>query len=81
MLSRIGTEPARDTLVKYALGTLGITDPETPGFYNLVSLRPQFWDAFLEGLQESFGGWDGYVTKGLGFSEEDLAKVRANLLS
>lgn len=79
MLSRIGIEPAREQLVGFALKSLDITDPETPGFYNLVDLRPEFWDAFLEGLNEEFGGWDGYVVKCLGLSEEDLARVKKNL--
>ncbi|KND89616.1 Tyrosine-protein phosphatase [Tolypocladium ophioglossoides CBS 100239] len=81
MLSRIGTEPARDMLVQFAMASTGVTDPETPGFVNLVSLRPEFWEGFLEGLDDEFGGWDGYVTKGLGFSEGDLAKIKENLRS
>lgn len=81
MLSRIGTEPAREKLMHYAMSTLGIKDPETPGFYNLVSLRPEFWKRFQEGLEEEFGGWEGYVTKGLGFSTEDLEKIKGNLRS
>lgn len=79
MLSRIGIEPARDQLLAFAMKTVGITDPETPGFYNLVDLRPEFWEAFLQGLNEEYGGWDGYVVKGLGLSEDDLAKVKSNL--
>lgn len=79
MLSRIGTEPAREKLMHYAMSTLGIKDPETPGFYDLVSLRPVFWQRFQEALDEDFGGWDGYVTRGLGFSEGDLQKIKANL--
>lgn len=81
MLSRIGIEPVRDKLMPFAMNTVGITDPETPGFYNLVQLRPEYWDAFLEALDESFGGWDGYITsaEGLGFSEEDLATLKVNM--
>lgn len=81
MLSRIGTEPAREKLAGFAMYSVGITDPETPGFYELTSLRPEYWAAFLEGIQDEFGGWDGYVTKGLGLSEEDLATVKKNLRS
>lgn len=81
MLSRVGTEVARDKLLHFAMSSVGITDPETPGFYNLVDLRPEYWAAFLDGLQERFGGWDGYVTEGLGLSEEDLATIKKNLRS
>ena len=79
MLSRIGIEPAREQLVGFALKSLNITDPETPGFYNLVDLRTEFWDAFLDGLNEEFGGLVGCVGERLGLSEEDLAKVKKNL--
>ncbi|KAL6889593.1 protein-tyrosine phosphatase-like protein [Trichoderma longibrachiatum] len=81
MLSRIGTEVARDKLLKFALASVGTDDMETPGFYNLVELRPQYWTAFLEGLEEKFGGWDGYVTKSLGISEEDLVTIKNNIRS
>lgn len=81
MLSRLGTEPARDKLVHFALASVGTTDMETPGFANLVSLRPSYWLAFMEGLEETFGGWDGYVTQRLGFSEKELAKIKTTLRS
>jgi protein tyrosine/serine phosphatase len=81
MLSRIGTEPAREQLMHYAMSTLGIKDPETPGFYNLVSLRPEFWSHFQKALDEQFGGWEGYVTKGLGISQQDLERIKVNLRS
>lgn len=81
MLSRIGTEPAREKLLHYAMSTLGVSDPETPGFYNLVSLRPSFWARFQEALSERFGGWEGYVTIGMGFSKADLDKIKLNLRS
>lgn len=81
MLSRIGMEPARETLFRQAMGALQITDPETPGFLNRVSPRADFWESFQEGLAERFGGWDGYVTGVLGFSEGDLAVMKGNLRS
>ncbi|CAM1500890.1 Fc.00g100520.m01.CDS01 [Cosmosporella sp. VM-42] len=81
MLSRLGTEPAREKLTHFAMASVGITDPETPGFYNLVALRPSFYKAFLSGLEEEYGGWDGYATKGLGFTDEELKKIKNNLRS
>ncbi|WQF88982.1 hypothetical protein CDEST_13996 [Colletotrichum destructivum] len=36
------------------------------------SLRPSCWNAFITGVQEDRGGWKGYVTKALGFSNEGL---------
>ncbi|KAH6899967.1 protein-tyrosine phosphatase-like protein [Thelonectria olida] len=81
MLSRIGIEVAREKLTQFALGSLGIADPTTPGFWNMASLRPVFWTAFLEGVEERYGGWDGYVTKGLRFSEDDVRAIKENLRS
>ncbi|KAF4471059.1 tyrosine- phosphatase [Fusarium albosuccineum] len=79
MLSRIGTEQARERLVVFIKASLGVDDPETPGFWNMASLRPTFWKAFGEGINDEYGGWDGYVTKGLGFSAEDLDTIKKNL--
>ena len=81
MLSRIGTEPARDKLLAFIMTSLGVTDTASPGFVDMVSLRPQYLNAFLQGLEEQYGGWDSYVTKTLGFSDEDLAKIKKNLQS
>lgn len=79
MLSRIGTEPARDLLLQYARMGTGVTDDNTPGFLNLVSLRPTAWDTFVAAVDRDHGGWDGYVTGALGFSDADLAVVKKNL--
>lgn len=79
LLSRIGTEPAREKLVKFAMASVGIEDMETPGFVNLVDLRPEYWHAFVKEIEKLFGGFDGYVTKGLGFSDDDLEKIKKNL--
>ena len=83
MISRIGIEPVRDKLMPFAMKTAGVEDPETPGFYNLIELKPEYYAAFLEALDEEFGGWDGYVTseKGLGLSKEDLETIKENLRS
>ncbi|KAI6784435.1 Tyrosine-protein phosphatase-like protein [Emericellopsis cladophorae] len=81
LLSRLGTEPVRDKLVKIAMINLGIDDIETPGFANIVDLRAEYWLAFHTALQEEYGSWDGYVTKGLGFSAEDLDTIKKNLRS
>lgn len=88
LLSRIGTEVAREHLLgfarKYSRGSAGDGDgsasfDEVPGFLNLVSLRGVCWDAFVEAVGEKFGGFQGYVTKVLGFSAEDLVVIKKNL--
>lgn len=79
MLSRIGTETARERLLRYARIGTGITTDNSPGFNNLCSLRTSCWDAFVAGVQEKHGGWEGYVTGTLGFSDDDLGKIKTNL--
>ncbi|KAK7424386.1 hypothetical protein QQZ08_008644 [Neonectria magnoliae] len=79
MLSRIGTEVARERLAAFAMSIMGVADLETPGFWNLVNLTPAYWNAFIEGLREEYGGWEGYVIKGLGFSKADLERITKNL--
>jgi protein tyrosine/serine phosphatase len=79
MLSRIGTEPARERLLHYAKMGTGVDDVNTPGFLHLVSLRKSFWDAFFAVVEKEHGGWDGYVTSHLGFTDDDLAKIKTNL--
>ncbi|KAF9882337.1 hypothetical protein CkaCkLH20_00373 [Colletotrichum karsti] len=82
MLSRIGTEPARERLLHYArVGTGTFADDEHPGFYNMCSLQKSCWDAFVMGVGDVHGGWEGYVTGTLGFSGEDLEKIKVHLRS
>ncbi len=79
LLSRIGTEPAREKLLAFAMQGTGAEGRDTPGFYNLVSLRAKSWAAFADAVEHEHGGFDGYVTKTLGFSAEDLAVIKKNL--
>ncbi|KAK1504804.1 hypothetical protein CTAM01_04111 [Colletotrichum tamarilloi] len=80
MLSRVGTEPARERLLQQArAGGGSLTFEQHPGFYNLCSLRTSCWDAFIAALQEAHGGWEGYVVGALGFSSDDLARIKDNL--
>ncbi|WZH43559.1 protein-tyrosine phosphatase-like protein [Fusarium acuminatum] len=78
MLSRIGTEPARERLIAFVKDNIDVQDYEVPGFWNMVSLRPTFWKAFVGGVDAEYGGWEGYV-KGLGFSGEELKTIKKNL--
>ncbi|KJR81353.1 uncharacterized protein SPSK_01226 [Sporothrix schenckii 1099-18] len=94
MLSRIGSEPVRDELEKFARMGAGVPErkpddsPEAiaaavaatpPGFLNLINLRVVCWNAFLEALDKEHGGFEGYVTKTLGFSDGDVATIKKNL--
>jgi hypothetical protein len=94
MLSRIGSEPVRDELEKFARMGAGVParkaddSPEAiaaaivatpPGFLNLINLRVVCWNAFLEALDKEHGGFEGYVTKALGFSDADVATIKKHL--
>ncbi|KAG9502771.1 hypothetical protein J7337_005605 [Fusarium musae] len=78
MLSRIGIEPARKRLLLFVLANIDVKSTEESGFWNMVSLRPSFWEAFGQGVKAEYGGWDGYV-KSLGFSAKDLEIIKNNL--
>lgn len=88
LLSRIGIEVAREQLLgfakKYSQGVASNGSSEAgfdvPGFHNLVSLRVTCWNAFVEAVGREYGGFEGYVTKVLGFSDEDLVKIKKNLV-
>ena len=81
LLSRIGSEPVRLELIHFAMAGTNASSQEDPGFYNLCSLRESCWKAFAEGVQQEYGGFEQFVKKNLGFSDEDLAKIKANLTS
>ncbi|KAI1468143.1 protein-tyrosine phosphatase-like protein [Daldinia caldariorum] len=81
MLSRIGTEPVRSMLLEFAVAGSHAESREQPGFHNLVNLRASSWNAFVDGVQEEYGGFEKFVTDKLGFSNDDLAKIKANLTS
>lgn len=79
MLSRIGTEPAREKLLAFALKGSHAESIDTPGFRNMCSLKPAGWTAFVRAAEEAYGGFEGYVTKALGFSGEELETMKRNL--
>lgn len=88
MLSRIGYEPAREPLIKFAIQGAGVDTGDNPdlepfynipAFYNLVSLKATCWDAFVDAVAKDYGGFEGYVTKILGFSDEDVVKIKKSL--
>ncbi|KAI1271113.1 protein-tyrosine phosphatase-like protein [Xylaria sp. FL0933] len=80
-LSRIGTEPVRTMLLEFARNGTDAYSEDQPGFYNLVSLRKSCWRAFVKGLEKQYGGFENFVMDKLGFSQDDLAKIKKNLTS
>ncbi|KAI1142508.1 protein-tyrosine phosphatase-like protein [Hypoxylon sp. FL0543] len=81
LLSRIGTEPVRLMLLNFAVAGTNAKSQDQPGFYNLINLRASCWNAFVDGVRKEYGGFEQFITDKLGFSKDDLAKIRTNLTS
>lgn len=80
LLSRIGTESAREQLIGFALKESRAAGMDAAGFRNLCNLKVSCWEAFVRAVEREYGGFEGYVTGVLGFSETDLAKIKDNLV-
>jgi hypothetical protein len=80
-LSRIGTEPVRSMLFEFARNGMDAYREDHPGFYNLFNLKRSCWQAFVKGVEKKYGGFEKFVTDRLGFSQDDLAKIKKNLTS
>lgn len=78
MFSRIGIEPGRKYIEAHARSLCEEGEPLTEAVVNMISLRPSSWRAFVEGVSEVYGGWEGYVSW-LGFAEEDVERMRRSL--
>ncbi|KAL2020950.1 hypothetical protein VTK56DRAFT_7837 [Thermocarpiscus australiensis] len=79
LLSRIGTEPASEQLLAFALKGSSAESTDAPGFRNLCNLKASCWDAFVKAVEREYGGFEGYVKGTLKFSDEDLVKIKDNL--
>ncbi|KAK3956100.1 protein-tyrosine phosphatase-like protein [Pseudoneurospora amorphoporcata] len=75
MLSRIGTEMAREQLLGFAMKGAGVNSMESAGFGNLVSLRRECWAAFVREVKRVYGGWEGYVRGELGLGVGEVERI------
>jgi protein-tyrosine phosphatase len=69
-------------LTQEAAKTLGIP-PEDVDATNIVAfyiLQGDYVDGTLEAIEKEYGSMDNYLTKGLGLSQEELRKLREQLL-
>lgn len=80
MLSRIGAEPARAQLLAFARKGSMAASEDAPGFANLSNQRVSSWEAFVRAVDSEYGGFEGYVTGTLGFSEAEVARIKCNLV-
>jgi hypothetical protein len=75
-LTRIGVEPSRDMLLQMLKLWNKEWTAETPGMQEFVQVRGEFILAFLEEVEGKFGGVEGWVRNVLGFSKDDVERVR-----
>ncbi|EEP80685.1 predicted protein [Uncinocarpus reesii 1704] len=81
VLTRIGVEPARSVIMGEILTSDIASDPvKRRGFAGLCSVNYETMIQFLEHLEGCYeNGAEGYVKSVLGFSDDDVAKIRENL--
>lgn len=83
MLTRAALENVRENLTQ-ALALHFGTDhlsPEAIGMLELSGVRAHAMAAFLKTFESTYGGVEGYLTKALFFSPEDIRKMRHNLMA
>jgi hypothetical protein len=80
-LTRIGIEPQKDTLTAILKKWRPDWTEETPGMVEFSNVKASYMLAFLEMVQKEYGGMEGYVRGKLGFTEEDIAKIRGHLVA
>jgi len=83
MLTRAALENVRENLTQVLALHFG-TDhlsPEAMGMLELSGVRAHAMAEFLKTFESAYDGIEGYVTKVLGFSREDLEQMRHNLLN
>ncbi|KAK2466023.1 hypothetical protein APHAL10511_001665 [Amanita phalloides] len=78
-LTRVGREPAR-ALIMSRLALEPIFASNNEAALNMFTCRPETMSAFLELLDSKYGGVEQYLRQYVGFSDEDIAKVRDNIL-
>lgn len=82
LLTRVGLEHVRVNLAQ-ALGLDAGTDhlsPEAIGMLELSSVRAHAMVSFLKTFEDTYnGGIHGYLTDKLGFSDDDVERMRQNL--
>ncbi|KAL3461982.1 protein-tyrosine phosphatase-like protein [Aspergillus heterothallicus] len=78
-LTRVGLEPGRPALLAAMQSLYGKSAWENPVLLVLWGVHAGGMTGFLQVLDEEHGGAAGYLQE-LGFSEDDVAKIRANLV-
>jgi protein tyrosine/serine phosphatase len=77
-LTRIGMEQAREELLTIIQEQMGCGFEE-PGMEEMVGVKGETMVRFLEGIEERWGGVEGYLRSELGFEERDIRIIKDNL--
>ncbi len=70
-------------MIKFIVGLLPIKNPIQIGNRNSVGisiLQPSYIDATLNEINKEYGSIDSYLRDGLGLSDEELTRLRLQLL-
>lgn len=81
MLTRAALENVRENLTEALALHFGTEhlSPEAIGMLELSGVRGHAMAAFLKTFESTYDGIEGYLTKVLGFSPEDLGQMRHTL--
>ncbi|KAJ5173276.1 hypothetical protein N7492_005869 [Penicillium capsulatum] len=83
LLTRVGLENVRENLTQALALHVG-TDhlsPEATGMLELSGVRAGAMAAFLKTFESTYTNVEGFLTLKLGFSSEDVARMRLNLVA
>ncbi|KAA6413855.1 MAG: hypothetical protein FRX48_02217 [Lasallia pustulata] len=78
-LTELGLKAWRPTVVEHLLQNPAL-EGNREGALNMVSARAENMLAALEMIREIYGGAEAYVKEKCGLSEEDIARIRQNIL-
>ncbi|KAI6034580.1 protein-tyrosine phosphatase-like protein [Pisolithus microcarpus] len=78
-LTRVGREPDREKVIK-RLSTEPLFAANTDAALRMLTSRYSTMTAFLELLERVYGGVEEYVKKYCGLTEEDISRIRTNLV-
>lgn len=83
LLTRVGLEHVRENLTQ-ALALHAGDDhlsPEATGMLELSGVRAHAMAAFLKVFESTYTNVEGFLTAKLGFSSDDVAAMRQNLVA
>ncbi|TFK20369.1 hypothetical protein FA15DRAFT_599906 [Coprinopsis marcescibilis] len=78
-LTRVGREPARE-MIMARLSKEPLFASNNEAALNMFTCRHETMTAFLKHIEEAYNGVYSYIKRYIGLSDEDIEKVRNNLL-